>query len=68
MDEAHEITFDIFGIFLNFCVFLIFLVPICPEQRSHVDFTAQNSGKNVKILILESAIWQGGLIKVQIGL
>ena len=25
MDEAQEITFDIFEILLNFCVFLIFL-------------------------------------------
>ena len=25
MEEAQEITFDIFGILLNFCVFLIFL-------------------------------------------
>ena len=24
MDEAQEITFDIFEIFLNFCVFLVF--------------------------------------------
>jgi len=25
MEEAQEITFDIFGILLNFCVFLNFL-------------------------------------------
>ena len=49
MDEAQEITFDIFEILLNFCVFLIFL-EILQILKPLMDWNTALLKLNIRVL------------------